>query len=328
MSLPTIPFHDYREGGLLAYALDHQDGARHLMETVLQGLGPTGRLLRPVLPLGDRIAARCLDAMNDPYRAEIHAIRAALGVPGPIAFSLSYEFGCTARGFPDAAQPNLFRTLDWPFQGLGALVEAVRLEGPAGPWTTATWPGLVGVLHGAAPGRFAIALNQAPERRAMLGRGAAWLAAKRRFMRATGLPPPHLLRQVFDTASDFAAARRMLAETPVAVPVIYTLIGAQGEGCTIERTETEAQVHPLPAAANHFTGSHPGRWRPRGYDSEGRHQAACRLPSAPAVDGLSPPILNPLTRLAMTLQPNGALSVAGYEGSVRVTQPLHLSATA
>ncbi|MEM7505896.1 MAG: hypothetical protein AAF415_04055 [Pseudomonadota bacterium] len=327
-NLPAIPVRDYRDGGLLQYALDWREDAHILMTTVLDGLGPAGRLLRPLLPIGDRIAKRRLRAMNDPYCDEILQIREALGVPGPVAFSLSYEFGCTARGFGETPAPSLFRTLDWPFRGLGKLVEIVRLGGPAGEWVTATWPGLAGVLHGAAPGRFAIALNQAPERRSTLGRGAAWLTAKLRFMRATGLPPPHLLRQVFETAPNYAAAKAMLAETPVAVPVIYTLIGPGGEGCTIERTENAAEVHPMPAAANHFTGSHPGRWRPRGYDSEGRHAAACLLSDTPEVDALSPPILNPLTRLSMVLCPDGALSIAGYEGERRVTEAVHFTPSA
>lgn len=321
MSLPQIPVRDFRDGGLLAYAKAHVEEARHLMDTVLRGLGPVGRLGRSALPIADRVALRRLEAMQDPYRDEIVALRQIVGRPGPIAFSLSYEFGCTTRVFADG---TLFRSLDWPFRGLGQLVEIVRLSGPAGAWTTATWPGVMGVLHGSAPGRFAIALNQAPERALRLGRAVSWVGSKRRFLRATGLPPPHLLRQVFETAPDYATAVDMLAETPVAAPVIYTLAGpGPGEACVIERTEIAHAVLTDAAAANHFASPVAGarRWRARGYDSHDRRAAALQAEAPPALDALTPPILNPLTRLAMEMSPAGRLCAVGYEGTRQVTAP-------
>ena len=321
MSLPEVPVRDYRQGGILAYARDHAQAAHHLMETVLAGLGPAGQVGRRFLSGADRVAARRLRAMRDPYEDEILAIREIVGAPGPIAFSLSYEFGCTARVF--AEPPLLFRTLDWPFRGLGRLIEIVRLPGAAGDWVTATWPGVVGTLHGTAPGRFAAALNQAPERMTGMGRAASWIAAKRRFLRAEGIPPPHLLRQTFEQAPDYATARAMLAETPVATPVIYTLAGPNpGEACAIERTETAHAILDQPVAANHFTSAVAGaqRWRARGYDSSGRHQAAAAAEAPPPLDGLVAPILNPLTRLAVSATPDGGLAVIGYEGGVVVTR--------
>ncbi|MEM9059442.1 MAG: hypothetical protein AAGD13_03190 [Pseudomonadota bacterium] len=291
------------------------------MRTVIGGMGFAGRVLPVFLPQADRIADRRLIAMGDPYRTEILSIRDALGRPGPVAFNLSYEFGCTARAFDADGAPVLFRTLDWPFEGLGGLVEIVKLRGTAGDWITATWPGVVGCLHGSAPGRFAIALNQAPERRSGWGRAGDWIASKRQVFRATGLPPPHLLRQVFETAPDFDAARTMLSETPVAAPVIYTLAGTRpGEACTIERTEKGVALTDEPAAANHFEALTNGRWRARGYDSEGRRAALLRAGSVPALDALDPPVFNPLTRLAMKVSADGALSVAGYDGDRRVTE--------
>ncbi|MEM7178826.1 MAG: hypothetical protein AAF503_14105 [Pseudomonadota bacterium] len=331
MTLARIPVRDYRAGGLLAYALDHARAADHLMETVLTGLGPAGRAIRPLLPLADRVARRRLEAMHDPYRTEILSIRAALGRPGPVAFNLSYEFACTARVFADADDPVLFRTLDWPFHGLGDLVEIVRLPGAHGDWITATWPGLTGVLQGCAPGRFAIVLNQAPERRAWLGRPGAWIGSKSRFMRATGLPPAHLLRRVMEEAADFDTAADMLTTTPVAAPVIYTMAGpgagpGTGPGnraCVIERTEGQAATRAHPVAANHFeevAEATAPRWRPRGYDSAGRHRLAAEMTAPPDLAALPAPILNPHTRLAMTLSTAGALSIAGYEGARRVTE--------
>ena len=321
MTLTEIPIRDYRDGGLLRYATDQRAGARRLMETVLDGLGFRGRLLRPFLPLADRVAAKRLEAMRDPYRAEILAVREVMTIPGPVAFSLSYEFGCTTRAFETGV---LFRTLDWPFQGLGPLIEIVRLSGPAGDWTTATWPGLVGVLHGTAPGRFAIALNQAPQQRIGLGRMAAWLWSKWRFLNSNGLPPPHLLRQVFEHAPDADAARMMLSEMPVAVPVIYTLLAPDGRSWVIERTETATKIHDHSHAANHFRASHGKRWRSRGHDSEGRARAAGEMAVPPELDRLAPPILNPLTRLAVRMSTDGGMAVVGYAGLEPVTHVTEL----
>src|SRR6201995_3865803 len=53
------------------------------------------------------------------------------------------------------------------------------------------------------------------------------------------MPPDQLLRQAFETCEDFSAARRLLETTPVARPVIFTLIGCgAAERCVIECTET------------------------------------------------------------------------------------------
>ena len=196
--LPPIPDWDYRQGGLAAFAAERVGAATGLMDTVLAGLGLGGRLLRPLLPLGDRIAARHLARIDDPYREEILALPQLMGRPGAIAFSLSYEWGCTSRAFNSEGVPVLLRVLDWPFHGIGRLIEVVRLSGSAGDWITATWPGMMGVLHGAAPGRFAIAMNQAPERRTGFGRIADWTGSKYRVLLQPGLPPAHLLRQVVD----------------------------------------------------------------------------------------------------------------------------------
>ena len=321
MSLPEVPVRDYRAAGLLAYVADHRDAARDLLETVLAGLGPVARLGQPFLPAADRLAERKLAEIQDPYLEEILEVRRIVGRPGPVAFSLSYEFGCTARVF-DGAPPILFRTLDWPFRGLGQRVEIVHLPGPAGDWVTATWPGVIGCLHCAAPGRFAAALNQAPERRGRFGRAVDWIAAKRVFLASDGLPPPHLLRLVLETAPDYDAACRMLAETPVAAPVIFTLAGhLPGQACVIERTETAHAFAEIPAAANHFTTAiaDGAGWRARGYDSPGRRDRAYQLDSPPPLDALVPPILNPLTRLAVTASADGGFSVAGYDADIQTT---------
>lgn len=321
--LMTLPVHDYRDRDMLAFVRDHRAAAIDLLRTVMAGLGPLGRLLPPALPAADRLARRRLMAMRDPYRREIRHIARLLGRPGPAFFNLSYEFGCTARVFETGAAPILFRTLDWPFRGLGERARILRLTGAAGEWALVTWPGVIGCLQGTAPGRFAAVLNQAPERASRLGRLPAWVGEKRRFLRATGLPPAHLLRLVFETAPDFATARQMLSETRLAAPVIYTLAGLRsGEACTIERTEDAARETDTPAAANHFASplGRTARWRARGHDSFGRRDAVLAAEAPPELTRLAPPILNPLTRLAVTLDARGHLAAIGLDADRPVTR--------
>src|SRR5258708_5222302 len=78
------------------------------------------------------------------------------------------------------------------------------------------------------------------------------------------MPPDQLLRQAFETCEDFAAARRMLETTPVARPVIFTLIGCGvNERCVIERTETGfATREDDTCAANDWVPPRPG-WEGR-----------------------------------------------------------------
>jgi len=323
---------DYRTGGLSAYCADHADAARDLMDAVLRGLpAGLGRVASPFLPLADRISDRWLARADDPYREEIAANRAALGRSGVFAFNLSYEWGCTSAALPGAGAPQLMRVLDWPFEGIGARVELVRLSGPAGEWAAATWPGVSGVLQAVAPGRFAAALNQAPERRSSLGRAAAWTQGRARVLRSRGWAPAHLLRHVVETAPTFAKARARLRDEPVCAPVIYTLSGTRpDEVCVIERLEGQAATHEPrngegAAAANHFRHlDAPGRWRPRGMLSEQRAAEADALTKAMQPDGLRPPVLNTLTRLAMTMSADGDVALCGYENGRPATGVLRV----
>src|SRR5262249_5437674 len=152
----------------------------------------------------------------------------------------SYQWGCTALARGDGDAPWLVRTLDWPFPGMGRWVEIARMQGAAGIFDNVTWPGFVGALTASAPGRFAASINQAPLWRRTQH---PWLRPvdltmnALRTWRVRAIPPDHLLREVFETCTDFEAARRRLETTPIARPVLYTLVGCgRGEACVIERT--------------------------------------------------------------------------------------------
>ena len=302
-------------------------------EAVMAGLPTAARLgARLAFPLTDQISLNWLRRVDDPYLAEIRRLAAGLGGRGTLTLTLSYEWGCTSGVFDaGAGPPRLFHTLDWPFQGLGRLIEVQNRLGRKGNWIAAGWPGVTGVLQGVAPGRFAACINQAPERTSGFGRPIDWAASKRRFLKTSGWPPAHLLRHVFETAPDYATGVERLRDEPLSTPAIFIIAGCKpGEGCVIERLEDAADVrdmrHGVVTAANHFAASGAGRWRARGHDSQDRMACLAGLGEPPQIDMLKPPLLNPLTRLAMAGSAAGDISVCGYEAERPATLVRHVLA--
>jgi hypothetical protein len=248
----------------------------------------------------------------------------------------SYQWGCTALAREQDGVPWLIRTLDWPFTGLGRYMEVAHMRGACGDFFSVTWPGYAGVLTAMAPFRFAARINQAPMRRRFAQR---WLrlydlAANglEVWARSDRMAPDQLLRQVFERCESYGTARRMLESTPVARPVIYTLVGTTAnERCVIERTETgfATREHDT-SAANDWVPNRPdweGRIGTRRFltssfedaavQSRARREAlaAWRGPlSAESFDWVKEPVLNPYTRLAIAMAPaRGILRATGYD---------------
>jgi hypothetical protein len=312
--LPRIPTLSVGAAFPLETLEAEQSRAQGLLEVATRGVP------RPVLRSLDRLSRRWLVRHDNAYLAEIDAVAARLGRPGAHFLSVNYDWGCTCRvaPSPDRGSARLVRVLDWRTHGLGRNILAATVAGRAGSFVTLTWPGYGGVLQAMAPGRFSAALNQAPMRRA--GGGLMpldWAINKGRVWGMPHATPAHLLRTVFERASDYATARRMLVEVPIASPAIFSLAGiARSETCVIERTETAAHVHDGPGvAANNWQA--PG-WhgRARGSDSAGR---ACRMATVSTeFDGdlpwLAAPILNARTRLVMIADArSGRIMAQGFE---------------
>jgi hypothetical protein len=283
---------------------------------------PLGGLLAR---LGDPVVRRWMRRIS-PYAAEIEAHARALKRPGIWLLHGAYLFGCTALADETETGPRLRRTLDWPFPGLGRLVEVVRREAKAGPYLDVTWPGFVGVLTAVAPGRFAASINQAPMRQRTL----LWLDYALNALaglRSTALPPEHLLRQVFETCTTFEQARRLLETTPVARPVLFLLVGcAPGERVVIERDGEMTRTYGQDTVvANDWQEPRPG-WRPRccgaGTPVENNRRRRAALAAWTGREGgwVSGPVLNACTRVSVEMSPSiGELVVAGWENSARAT---------
>jgi hypothetical protein len=189
-------------------------------------------------------------------------------------------------------------------------------SGPAGEFFNMTWPGLCGSFQGLAPGRFAVAINQAPMRRHRAGYAGDWLRNRVAVKAGRGMPPAHLLRQVLEIAPDYAAAKKQLSETHLAVPAIFILSGTQrGNVCVANHFETR------------LDGNGHG-WRPRPIDSRGRVAAARALTDTDFADDFTwyqPPIANAHSRLAFNANAaTGELALMGTDGAKPATHVFRL----
>jgi len=353
-ALATIPVVDIRNGGPPHHARQCAAQARALRDACLDFFP---RAALPLVPALDRLARRWLTHSKSPYVPEVTQIASELEFSGVWLLNASYQWGCTARAVEQDGAPWIIRTLDWPFKGLGRHVAVARMQGMNGDFFSATWPGYVGALTAMAPGRFAACINQAPMWRLMRHR---WLRpydfavnAAKIYAGVDDIPPDQLLRRVFEMCSDYTAARRMLETTPVARPVIYTLIGcAANERCVIERTERDFVTREdNTCAANDWVPARPGwegrigtrRFLTSSFDEAGEYSRRRRdtlaawdgSMTAGPFDWIKEPVLNPYTRLAVAMCPaRGILHVAGYDHSgeellpERVTQTCEIIAAA
>ena len=327
--LPGIPLIDLGAAGPVALIEAERARAEALCAGARRQYG------RLFLRWGDRLSRRWLARANNPYLGEIDETAARIGLPGTHLLNLSYEWFCTSSVCADPARPGnrMLRTIDWPLEGLGRHVVVARSHGPAGPYFNVTWPGFVGVATAMAPGRFSAAFNQAPMRRGKFGTTGLpprldWLRNRLGVWRSRGLPPAHVLRQVFDGCRTYAEAKTRLCEAPLCLPAFFILSGVGAhEGCVIERLETRAVVHAAPACVtNHWLTPGLGNGV-RGFESCQR-LAVMETRYRGVSDGfswLTPPIVNACTRLAATANASACrLEVQGFEADSPATAVLRL----
>jgi len=333
----SIPFVDLRGKTPVDLLRSYPDSARTLVVAARKSYGFFSHAVSALaLPFLDKKSHAWLQANNNPFLHEIESFDSILGMRGIYSLNLSYEWGCTSGAYRDEEQVALMRVLDWPFPKLGKHVMVVLQDGKGGEFYNVTWPGVSGVFNAMAPGRFCAALNLAPMRRHGKNIVTDWFKNRKIVRNQKTLPPAHLLRQVFEHAKDYAEAKEMLMKTPIAVPAIFILTGVNfGEGCVIERTETTAEAREIAGdhqvvASNQFQTMLDKNMKPRPFfNSEGRWQQGCNLQGheimSPNFSWLTPPILNPYTRLCMVADAaSGKLMVQGYEGVTAITEIFNL----
>jgi hypothetical protein len=323
--LPAIPIIDAMSGEepAIATALAEPERLALLMDSARRTYTPIG------MRWADARSRTWHAQSSSPYIDAVGQVSRAIGRSGAFLLNYSYEWGCTTGAAPDGDGVTLLRTLDWPFDGLGRALVAVRQQGSAGPYISVAWPAFAGVLTGLAPGRFAAAINQPPLPLPEWGKAVGWTSSRFRVNRSRALPPSHLLRLAFDTCRDFTEAVQLIRTTPICVPAIFTVAGLRpGDAVVIERTKTDAFEPAEPAAANHWAATPGPKGKPRNRSSLGRRAAMAGLIADGhgwSFDWLRPPILQPDTRLAVMANPlSGRLLVQGWEKSGAATAVLDL----
>ncbi|TAL40100.1 MAG: hypothetical protein EPN97_01185 [Alphaproteobacteria bacterium] len=334
-NLITIPFIDVREKGAIGIVEEHKAKTADLLAKSAGAFGWKSKMVAGIaLPIGDKLSRRWLKKANNPYRDEIEKTAQIVGGKGVVCLNMCYEWGCTSGSFqvePGKA-PHLVRILDWPFPALGENTVVALQKGPAGEFHNVTWPGMSGCFNAVAHGRFAAALNQAPMRRHWTGIFIDWARNRHLINKQKALPPAHLLRHVFETAKDYAEAKKMLSTEPISIPVIYILTGMkEGEGCVIERTENNAFIREMQngrvTAANHFESPLNGLghgWMPRATNSHNRVVCAMGVDMTDIskdFEWFREPIANYESRLAMVAKADtGNFKVIGTAGVKPVTK--------
>lgn len=344
--LIRIPFIDLRGAfSPLDLVFLKRKQARSLLEAIRATFGADANIPgATLLKLADKASQHWLKKAGNPYLWEITRLAEEIDVPGVFTINTCLEWGCTTGVWDSADGPLMRRVMDWPFPVLGENLVVLYLSGKAGAYYNISWPGISGVFHGVAPGRFAAAINQAPMRRnpagisGLAGVASDWAMGRIAVGRNYGLPPGHLLRQVFELAPDYDTAKDMLCHSEIAIPTIFVLAGTEdGEACVIERTENACKVREMEpgqngnrvCATNHFETPPEGRkeeWRSRPIDSAGKYAQACTLSG----DGgqffwFTAPIANANSRVAFAARPRGGrLSLMGTNGVTPVTEVFRL----
>jgi hypothetical protein len=307
---------------------EKQRGLAHKLADVCRKIIP-GFLLRYVALKSEE----WLDRAKPPYREELDKIAQDMGKEA-YALNLSYEWGCTTTAFNDAARGGvtMYRTLDWPIKGMGDKLVVAKHHGPAGDYWNIAYPGFVGVLNGVAKGRFTVAINSAPIPRSDWGFIGDYLLSKRDNLRHDGIPAAFLLRKVFEECVDYQAAVKMLSETPLMAPSIFTVAGINDdEHCVIERMHDQAIIHNglkegFVCATNGWIND---RWPAHDRPTSPRKRRAEMIADMGTYKGdfdwLDGAILNSRTRLAFEANArDGTLTLMGVEGKKPATQILKL----
>lgn len=330
----NIPFIDLRGKTQTDLLRSYPDKATALLAAARRIYGWPGYLLSIVaLRYSDRKSRKWLKRTKNPYLHEIETAADLLRRRGVYTLNTSYEWACTSGAYLVGGRVRLLRVLDWPFPALGEHVVVAQQKAAAGEFYNITWPGLSGMFQGLAPGRFAASINLAPMRKFGLGIAGDWIINRIITGKAKGMPPSHLLRQVFEQAKNYVEAKEMLCNTPLAVPAIFTLTGLiPGEGCVIERLENKAEIKELLVAqvvstANEFHSGLAARkkgWRARMENNAERLRQSVEINAQELQQDhfgwLRPPMINIYTRLVMQADASsGMLMVQGYEGQGAVT---------
>jgi hypothetical protein len=328
--LPEIPVERNASGTVMATRF-HKERFQNMLVACRKQYG--GRLLK----IADKFAAKWMkkaDLMG--YEQELHDVAKEINGSGEYILNLSYEFACTSAVINEYdRKPAIYRAFDWPINNIGETLMILKREGKAGRYWDITFPGMVGVVHAMAPKRFAVSINRAPIPvsiklpfwQSLTRPIDRWVQRVKTF-KTGATPAPILLRKVFDECASYDEAVKMLTETKISAPTIFTICGTkEGQGCVIERGRNSAYVRTGHDAvtANHWQASELGKAHPRPIESHKRLQCMKDVQKAPQgmqnFNWAAAPLLNDMTRLVCELSPDKEMiKIAGTQGAEQVTK--------
>ncbi|MFA7277167.1 MAG: hypothetical protein WC043_10245 [Pseudobdellovibrionaceae bacterium] len=322
--LSRLPFYK----GLSRIDVAHRDAPQfHALLHKLRWITPAF-----VLRLGDKFGAKTLARTNSPYEAEVAEMALRLG-DGVYTLNTGFEWGCTAYARHDHEdQPVLHRVLDWALP-MGAYMHVAQYDTRFGDYFDINWAGNAGMINGVAPGRFVISINQAPvpmhTEMGALGWPVDWAIQRYKTLTSEAWLPAHLLRHVFENAGDYTEACAILTDTPLSIPVIFTICGTQkGEVRVIERRENDAHVlhEGSSCTANHWQSSswlgHPRPIKSRDRLAAARKTIQGTFGGHDSWNWLAPPMLNSHSIMAFSANTEGLLNVVALVHTKEGSKPV------
>jgi hypothetical protein len=309
--IPLVPVDAHASAAMCRHDLDR------LQALVHSALSRRSHVLLPLATkIVDSISRAWLARQIDSYLEEIGHVAALLGRPGAFFLNAVYEWSCSTSMGPAPGEhgARMIRVLDWGLAGMGKHAIIAHHTTPHGDFYNATWPGYAGIVNAMAPGRFCAAINQAP-RMPILGLGPIdeMITRLRIFAARKTTLASHLLRRVFETAPDYAAAVEMLTDSAVslAAPALFALSGVEPEeGCVIEAFGTERRIHHADDAPGGILGI-ANQWLSPDLKGKARNES---ITVAPA---LEPEANNALRRAIVT-----ELQRHDFRGSADLMEPV------
>ena len=219
-----------RRGEPLELPPDAVAGSRALLGEVMAMIPSKARVLAYLLAL------RTGNRFGREFKA---AARLINGDPRDIALAnLSYDLvvgalGCSTIVLPTADGPVIARNMDWWPEGPLAKASYVIRCLDDGVWkfSSAEFPGAVGVVTGLSSRGFAVILN------AVISPDPVC---------KTGYPVLLHLRRVMEDADDFADALAMLSKQRLTTSGLFTLVGIKNEERVVVERTPKRHIHRWP----------------------------------------------------------------------------------
>ncbi|MCP5374852.1 MAG: hypothetical protein H6743_01975 [Rickettsiaceae bacterium] len=262
-----------------------------------------------LLKLLDQVSKKWLLHNKTPYFEEIEMMANHVNCSGIYFLNTLHEWGCTTRVGPNKnGQPTMWRVLDWPLYGLGANALIINRELFGAPCINLGWPLYSGIVNLICPGRFCIAINQAPKFKKFLGgielpEYALSIYQKLLFLSKKDILPSHLVRIAGQVCNSFSEALDLLCKNKTCIPAIFIIVGTKStEYAIVEHQNSCTTIFNGPmCVANHW------RFTPPIYEelsnSFARENALKLASLNQDFSWLIPPILNRDSRLAMIITP-------------------------